>query len=301
MADKRIVEYLKLGRKKGVLFDILKKKLLEKGHSAKNIEDAAKEAGIKNLQYKPLVIVSIVVLLVLFFFIIQNLGKKTDVGVELTSKEQLSIINKALSEKYSNYNIKNFGEVAYDEEPVLRAEVDLGYIDVCGQRIRADSAVFVVKDGKIIETPAIEIRNKFTKLGDIVFDAKNETKADIKKIDGKILYNCRNATCSYCQLNDAYEVMVKLKSPYIKRIDSNSISGAGVMKLPSTYQAPASSIVKLQPASPSDASKSMTLMPLGDTKITHKFFVSDENGNLIYSSEAYESDRRIRLLKGEFS
>ena len=89
MADKRIVEYLKLGRKRGIPFYILKIKLLEKGHSIANIEEAAKVAGIKNFQNKYFIIL-IAVLAILFFLIVSQLGKKA-VHVKQTIPESHSI------------------------------------------------------------------------------------------------------------------------------------------------------------------------------------------------------------------
>ncbi|MBI2652319.1 hypothetical protein HYX00_02530 [Candidatus Woesearchaeota archaeon] len=309
MADRRIVEYLKLGRKKGVPFDILKKKLLEKGHSAKRIEEAAKESGIRNYQYKPLVIVSIVILLILFFLIIQNVSKKRGAaGEQLTSEKQLSIINKALNEKYANYKIKNYGSVVYDGKEVLRAEVDLGFVEVCNQKIKADDAIIVVEDKKIIPTPLNEIKNKFSKNGKIVYDTTNgkDANPDINKVNRQISYDCTVDTCSNCQLNNVYEVLIKLNSTYTKNADSLLDFRSGIIRTSSANQGSGAPVMKLTGAPPlneatgPNGQKMFRIQP-GETKITHKLFLVDEIGNTIYSSEGSEKENNLIFLKGEFS
>ena len=308
MADKRLVEYLKLGRKKGVPFDVLKKRLLEKGHSAKRVEEAAREAGIKNFQYKPLIIVSIVILLILFFLIIQNLGKKTEVSVKLTSEKQLSIINKALSEKYSSYKIKNYGSVVYDGKEVLKAEVDLGFMDVCNQKINAEDAIIVVEDKKIIPTPLNEIKNKFSKNGKIIYDTTNgkETNPEVKQVDRQISYDCTNNTCSNCQLNNVYEVLIKLDSTYIKNVDDLLGFRSGIIRTSSANQGSGTPVMKLTGAPPlneatgPNGQKMLQIQP-GEVEITHRLFLVDGIGNTIYSSEGSEKENNLIFLKGEFS
>ena len=48
MVDSQLVEYIKMGKKRGASEDALKKKLLERGHSQSAIEEAFKDAGLGN-------------------------------------------------------------------------------------------------------------------------------------------------------------------------------------------------------------------------------------------------------------
>ena len=44
----------------------------------------------------------------------------------------------------------------------------------------------------------------------------------------------------------------------------------------------------------------MQIQP-GEIKITHKLFLADEIGNVIYTSEGSEKENNMIFLKGEFS
>jgi len=333
MTDRRIVEYIKTGKKKGVPNEILKKALLDKGNHSTDVEEAFKVAN-KEVRYDKskttlMLVTAFAVLAILTLYIVFNFtltrnveqttsspnGKKiaTTTNAEtpkpnpLASK-QLDLINKALGEKYSNYKIKNYGSAVYKGDQFLMAEVDLGYLDICNHKIRADSSIIVVKGGKIIPTPLNEIRNKFSKLGIIVFDTTNikGTNPDIQMVDRQISYDCTNNTCSTCQLNNIYEVLIRLNSTYIKNVDSLLGFRSGIIRAPSANLGSSPLIMKLSGPPPLNGStgpngrKWIQIQP-GEVKITHKLFLVDGIGNTIYSSEGSKRENNLIFLKGEFS
>lgn len=325
MVDSRLVEYIKMSKKRGASEESLKRKLIEQGHPPAAVEEAFKESDKKSLTKAYLFIIAGVVITLLFVFAVFNQGKKIGIPekptipekktqtpqITYTQEAQLLILNKTLNQKYTNSKIKNYGMVVYEKEPVLRAEVDLGFIDVCGQKIKADSAVFVVQDGKVVPTPINEIQNKARKYGNIIPEVNSETnKTEVKKISTKAPYNCRSASdCSVCDLNNVYMILVKLNSTYEKYVNDSASNEqvAGALVNLAKQQQPKelspeekAKIEELKKQYAQQGNNNATqLYPTGNVKIDYNRFLIDEVGNFIYKIEGFDSNGGISFLGGD--
>lgn len=323
MSDKKIIEYIKIGKKKGASDELLKQKLIDRGHSPSVVEDAFKEYKKRILAKAYFLAIAVAVAVLIFAFAFMKDEKKTTqpepkteikqqepIKTIYTQEAQLSILNKTLNQKYQNFRIKNYGDVLYTQEmgTVLRAEVDLGYIDVCGQKIKADSAVFVVKDGKLIQLPESEIKARVEQFGEVMTQINYDGSTNLRRIDKSIPYNCSNNKCSLCSLKEVYELSVKLKQPYTKTVQSiddtervkSAIIEAMRSGMPSSEVTPEMKNAKLNKPSNLSTEQSSSPSTTGNLNIAYKRYVVDETGIIIYFAEGVQQNENIRYLQGYF-